>query len=289
VRCVYLHAGLVRSFAGSRPSVGDIACVPGLWADVDYDDTVHRALGLPPDGDTVLRFLAALPLRPSVIVFSGHGFLVWWLFREPFFIDTPRSRGEIATLSVRWQAYLRSRLGYAMDYTADLARLTRPAGVVNRKAAPVLTRVVEKTACRYSRDDFVDIGLPEIEVESRNPTNRANESAFPPARLGAILRGCAWLRHCYRDRQTLSEPEWHAMLGIVGRTVDGDESAQRFSHGHPTYSPTATQKKLSRAVTSAGPRTCAWISAATAGAWCSGCACKALGLRSPLQLGRIED
>ncbi len=293
--CVYTHAGLVRSFAGSRPSANDIACVPGLWADIDVRDPVHAEQHLPPSLDTVRSFLATLPLVPSVIVFTGHGVLAWWLFNEHFFIDTPMQRGEIATLSLRWQASLRERLGYAMDATHDLARLTRPAGVVNRKSAPVATRIVEQNGRRYSLDDFRDVGLPEIDVaspEARGRGHHANDhdAKFPPARLEPILRGCAWLRHCYRDRRMLPEPQWHAMLSIVGRTVDGEASAQSFSEGHPEYTALATRKKLAHALVSPGPSRCAWIDETTGGRWCGGCACKALGLRSPLQLGRmVED
>jgi hypothetical protein len=190
--CVYVHAGLVRFFTGSRPSVNDIACVPGLWADIDVRGPVHAEQHLPPSLDVVRSFLTTLPLAPSVVVFTGHGVLAWWLFNEPFFIDTRVQRGEIARLSVRWQAFLRQRLGYAMDHTADLCRLTRPAGVVNRKSAPVVTRIVEQNARRYSLDDFRDVGLPQIDVASTDGRARGQDAKFPPARLEPIIEGCAW-------------------------------------------------------------------------------------------------
>ncbi len=240
--CVYVHVGLVRSFSGSRPCANDIACVPGLWADVDVRDPVHAEPNLPPSLDVVRSFLATLPLVPSVVVFTGHGLLGWWLFREPFFVDCDADREKIATLSARWQAYLRERLGFAMDATHDLARLTRPAGVVNRKAAPpVATRIVAENERRYSLDDFVDVGLPEI---GATPKHRAIDDAkFPPARLEPIVRGCAWMRHCCEDAAMLSEPDWYAMLGVLGRCEDGARIAHEWSRPYPRYTKRETDRE----------------------------------------------
>src|SRR5262245_40214338 len=78
--CVYVHAGLIRGRpSGDRPAVADIVCLPGLWADLDYADACHRTAGLPPDARFLFAFLERLPLRPSVVVHTGHGLLAWWL------------------------------------------------------------------------------------------------------------------------------------------------------------------------------------------------------------------
>jgi Bifunctional DNA primase/polymerase, N-terminal len=115
----------------------------------------------------------------------------------------------------------------------------------------------------------------------------------PPTitRLKPIIDGCAWLRHTYNDRATLSEGEWYGMLGIVGRTVEGERAAQAFSQGYvprkgrPGYSAERTSKKLAHALASAGPYTCARIATITQNEWCRGCVGRINGIRSPIILG----
>lgn len=286
--CVYVHAGLTRgSFLGTtRPRAEEIDAIPGLWADIDYQDAVHAAPNLPPTLQIVLDFLDAIVLKPTVVVHTGHGVLAWWLFREPWIFEDADSRALAAELSTRWQAYLRGRLGYALDPTSDLARVTRPAGVLNRKAVPVPTSVIWETDRRYSPQDFLDVGLPDVADRLRHG-QAIMDGRFPPARIEPILSGCAWLRHCYNDRVRLPEPEWHAMLSIVGRTVNGSDNAHEFSRGHPDYSLLATEKKLSGAL-QAGPRTCDWIAQTTGGRWCAECPARLIGLKSPIVMGRLE-
>ena len=92
--------------------------------------------------------------------------------------------------------------------------------------------------------------------EQRRRTRAAND-APPP--IEPITAGCGWLRHCRDDAATLREPEWYAMLSIVGRCQDGDRLAHEWSEAHPDYTAGDTDKKLEHALTAAGPRTCAKV------------------------------
>ena len=55
--------------------------IPGLWADLDFEDPAHKAnIAHPPDRESVLGFLMDLPVRPTLMVDSGHGIHGYWLF-----------------------------------------------------------------------------------------------------------------------------------------------------------------------------------------------------------------
>jgi hypothetical protein len=107
------------------------------------------------------------------------------------------------------------------------------------------------------------------------------------AELGPMLAGCSWLRHTRDDAAELREPEWYAMLGLVGRTRAGKQAAHEFSAPHRSYQRAATEKKLQHALTDAGPATCAFI-AEELGQFDTHCAHCAhwRKIESPITLGR---
>lgn len=96
--------------------------------------------------------------------------------------------------------------------------------------------------------------LPEIHAVSNEQLKK-----FPPIDTDAMLGGCAFLRHCKEQPSSVTEPEWFAMLSLVGRAhKDSNESARlahEYSKGHPKYTPEETDKKLQHAL-EGGPRTC---------------------------------
>lgn len=68
--------------------------------------------------------------------------------------------------------------------------------------------------------------------------------------------GCQFLRHCREHPDDVSEPQWYAMLSIVGRLDDGREKVHAYSKDHASYSPVETDRKLDQALEASGPRTC---------------------------------
>lgn len=136
---------------------------------------------------------------------------------------------------------------------------------------------------------LVDLPAAWLAALARKQTPAAAEGRAEPeanAHLPAILEGCAWLRHTQADAATLAEPEWYAMLGIVGRCRDGARAAHAFSKPHPHYKRADTAKKLRHALQDAGPVTCARVAAELGGAdrYCG--TCPAWGtITSPVVLG----
>ena len=110
--------------------------MPGVWADIDIAGAAHKAQDLPPGEADAIALANAVGLAPSIFVRSGFGLQVYWLFREPFVIESDAERQRLKSLSRRFQHSLRLQAkarGWALDPTADLCRVLRIPGTFNRK------------------------------------------------------------------------------------------------------------------------------------------------------------
>jgi len=144
--------------ARTRVSNVTAAGLPGLWADIDVQDPVHRKPGLPPDVDTVLAFLTTLERQPTIIVHSGHGLQAWWLFSTPWVFQQPQDRPQAAALAQWWHSSLSQQFQarqWTLDATHDLARVMRLPGSVNYKAVPTPVQVLKQDGPRLKLEDIL--------------------------------------------------------------------------------------------------------------------------------------
>lgn len=169
---VYFGLGLRRERLEKkqRGSVEHVIAIPGLWADIDVRGAAHTGTRLPPTEDAARELLKDFPLSPTIVVNSGHGFQVWWLFKELWRFDTDEERQQAQALSRNFQATLQElarRHGWRIDPTPDLARILRLPGTWNRKLQPARVRIskMDKTR-RYSPTDFDEYLLAEIPQRS---------------------------------------------------------------------------------------------------------------------------
>ncbi len=293
--------GTVR---GCRESV---SALPAVWADVDVAGDTHSSGTLPPTRSAALKLLEAVPAAPSIVVWTGGGFHVYWLLREPWVLETPEERADAERLvrRVQWALQKEARVhGWQIDHTADLGRLLRLPGTLNHKALkplpvtiehfPLVAAPGESADWRYDPSDFDLLEEPPSRDRGERPwragRGRRDERQWQPADFRQVYKGCGWIRHCYEDRTTLPEPEWYAALSIIGRCAtpdaDGRRLAHRISRDHPGYSVRKTDDKLDHALDSGGPRTCRDV-AHERGALDAHCRrCPHFGkIRSPISLG----
>ena len=136
---VYVMASLQP--AGLSPQQRGLAATAtalcGLWLDVDIAGDGHSSQPYPPTKEAALEILYndSLP-APTWLIHSGGGFHAWWIFVEPWVLESDAERQQAAKLSEDWQALYRRRaqaLGYTVDSTHDLTRVLRVPGTFNRK------------------------------------------------------------------------------------------------------------------------------------------------------------
>lgn len=149
---------LGRPPESARIKSDEVVALPGFFADLDcsphpskvhFDSKEHAG-----------RFLASLPLAPTVTVDSGGGIHAWWLLKEPWLFEAPEERRRAERLEYGWTSYLRNRaleIGVrdGVDHVKDLARVLRYPGTRNFKyksPRPVAIRSVGGP--RYNPSDF---------------------------------------------------------------------------------------------------------------------------------------
>jgi hypothetical protein len=127
--------------------------------------------------------------------------------------------------------------------------------------------------------DFLQLLVPIMEVQKASTATVRNEAQFEQ-----IAAECSFVRRCRDDAATLSEPEWYAALSIIGHCERSSELVHQLSKPHPGYNAAECDAKLSHAVESARPRTCANIENSLGHTGCKTCPNRGL-VRSPIVLG----
>jgi len=221
--------------------------IPCLWVEIDLTD--KKGADIPEDEKKeILRQLNDFPLKPTFVINSGGGLHVYWKLK------TPLSKSEIP-LAENLLKKLAFYFG-ADKSSTDASHNLRLPGTLNIKLkykTPRKVTVVEAhPENEYSPDDFEAL-LPQAE-EPHHSEERQNHQE-KNERLNQILE-CEFLKHCDCDRDTLSEPEWYAMVSILARETGGPDLIHDLSRGYPKYSPGETNKKILHALNDTGPATC---------------------------------
>lgn len=118
--------------SGARGKITDCLSLGAFWLDVDRLGPGHAATNLPKDEDDLLRILAVGP-DPSMIVDSGGGWHVYWVFEKHLRID---DTALISERSMRFQTrYIQhaAKLGWHLDQTGNLDRVLRVPNTLNHK------------------------------------------------------------------------------------------------------------------------------------------------------------
>lgn len=152
---IYIGCGWTDQDFGRklRAKSNQIIAIPGLWTDIDVGSE-HKKQNLPATIEDARKLLAQITPIPTLVVKSGHGMHMWWLFSQPWTFTNDDDRKLAQQLSNAWQAYIRAHFkiaGWDLDGTADLSRVLRPAGTTNYKNpdAPVPVEVLYAGDDRY--------------------------------------------------------------------------------------------------------------------------------------------
>ena len=291
---LYFGVGLQRQdrvLQGSkRGTERDVVALPGLWMDLDCDQG-SESKNLP-TRERALQFLDWLPFgSPSILVNSGGGFHAYFLFREPLFIRSSSDLAYAKALSHGFQSAVigwGNRHGYALDLTADLARVLRVPGTVNLKTdQPRSVEIVRCSPIRYDPVDFLPY-LPKISTSYR--PNQGRSPAVNPGsdNFEIAYRNCHWLQHCWTDAAALKEPEWWGLITLLSRCEDGERLAHEISKPCPGYSWQETAGKYDQALKLPNPYGCKKIGDMTASAYCSGCPYQGK-ITSPLDIAWVLE
>lgn len=237
---VYFGLGLRQEqLADGRGESPDVLGIPGFWMEIDLRHPVHRKRNLPETIDEVLALVQeALPLKPSVIIFSGYGIHVYWLFRELWLFEDDSERQAAYHLLHRLQATIQgmARLHtWDIDSTFDLARVLRIPGTYNRKIPdePKLVTILEAhDDRRYNPYDFAEYLIKVDETTYQQTPRETFDGELPPIELHT-LKIPTWLNTLIRYAEDVnaakpypsrSEALFDAVQGLIKAGVDDQTS-----------------------------------------------------------------
>ncbi|MCL5742986.1 MAG: hypothetical protein M1541_03520, partial [Acidobacteria bacterium] len=75
--------------------------IVGLWSDIDIADAVHKKKNLAPSTEQAMTVLFP-EFPPSVLIHSGGGLQAWWLFKEPWTLESEAETTKAGALATRW-------------------------------------------------------------------------------------------------------------------------------------------------------------------------------------------
>lgn len=259
-----------------------------LWADVDCGEGKPYATQL--DGaEHVTNFIRSSGLPPPVFVGSGNGLHLYFPLEKVLLPE--EWRRYAAGLAKLFAAH-----GLQVDTTrtCDLSSVLRTPGTHHRKSG-VKEVIAGPLQGPYPLQLFERLlngtTLPVLWKDGRTPplvparpTSEWLGGIYEerPASAARVARSCRQIHRLWEQPGAVSEPIWHAALGVFAHCDDGRDFAHECSapewHG-------AIDDKLDR-LESFGPTTCAKFAGLNA-AGCVGC--KYAGrITSPVQLGRDD-
>ena len=234
--------------------------------------------------DVVLHELG-LPHDKVGLVDSGNG--VHILIQLPYFIEDvsyfKANRVYYKALCGRINLALFSAglKGSADPSVFSAARLLRLPLTENRKPnKPVKKCVLINGHIEPLNVDLISLAdMPSVS-EGDHIHPRAY-GRFPDPDTEAVQEKCPFIKYTKENQEKVSEPQWYAMLSIVGRLENGDKLVHEYSQEYSGYHPDTTDFKLEHALEASGPRTCEnidtlWDGCKSCPQWCK--------ISSPIQL-----
>ena len=226
-----------------------------------------------------------LPKDKIGIVYSGNGVHLLIGLRtaitDPSYLRNNKPYYRALCGRINTALFAKGLKGQADPVVFSEARLLRLPFTENRKEGKTSTQcqLINRTIVPLDMDLFALADLPQVgEGDHIHPRAMLR---MPKPDREAVEAGCGFLQHCRANQATLSEPEWYAMLSIVGRFDQGEKLVHDYSKGHPQYDERVTDEKLKHALEAAGPRTCNNISNMYAG--CASCPHRGK-ITSPIQI-----
>jgi hypothetical protein len=214
---VYVGIGLAgKDYGPAHRCVSDqITGIAGIGADFDLASEAHSKKALP---KTVQQAASIIPpaFAPTIIVATGNGVHVWWLFKEPYIFESDEERNEVQRVVARFHTMVRlnaAKFGWDYDRLSDLARVLRVPGTRNYKdpANPKPVVVLSHSDRRYNLSDIEELldeaGIPDPEAQERAAREWAERFADKPLTIDLSARIPdetlnAWMTHDMRFRNT---------------------------------------------------------------------------------------
>jgi hypothetical protein len=242
------------------------------------------------------KFIKDTGLPMPMVVHSGNGLHTYWTFESE--VD-PADWKPVADLVKAVALAMEFHLDPAV--TGDSARILRPVGTRNHKNGNVVKLLIDKPnttldairAALAPHQSKLNLPLPMAHPVSYQRSASSSKlldalavrQDSAPAVSAVVEAKCQQIAWAVKNADQVPEPLWYTLIGVAAYCQEPEETAIRWSAGHPTFDETTTINKLNQ-----------WMSSTTGPATCSkflmdrpsGCkGCKFSGkITTPAQLGK---
>ena len=199
------------------------------------------------------------------VVFSGHGIqlhvLIESAIQSTSYFKEKRELYKVIASKINYDLKAAGLKGSCDTSVFSASRLMRMPGTINRKPnkEDVLSYVVQ--AHMEFQGFSLETACGAEDITAKHQIHVNAYSKFPTPDTKGVQKGCEFLKWCKNNQSEVSEPQWYAMLSIVGRLKNGDSLVHEYSKNHPDYNEINTTFKTEQAIASAGPRTCEGVDA----------------------------
>jgi hypothetical protein len=222
---VYLHVSALASAPppGKRGTAATASMLAALWLDLDVSGGPADRKSGAPSLDAAIELCHRIA-TPTLLVSSGYGLHAWWVFTEPWLLDSPEARLAATDLAKRWEVAHRRELAGAwkLDAIGDLARLMRLPGTTNHKgnlSAPVT--LLPHRGESIPRTTLIEAAEARTAGLTLTPAAKARETAglveggempaaddVPLSRIKALCEADAAFARTWTRKRSLSSDEF---------------------------------------------------------------------------------
>ena len=195
---------------------------PGIGLDIDIFNpkhpSAHKAKNLPTSFEEAFVLIKHLP-EPSILVFTGNGYQVFWLLEKPLILESRWQRDQLTKLTKAFQEPLiadAAARGWQLDSVHNLTRIWRAPGFVNQKSGIMAELEYCDPSVRYRPQD---LGLSLPKKQHGNKRDNGNFSPQSPEALDPELKEiCDALKRVGKN---------HTWYGAVQAILKGESMAER--------------------------------------------------------------
>lgn len=311
---VYFALGSVKDVDAKRKRhASNIDRLRAFWFDIDVKADPKCYPTRREAAEQLRRFCKTYGMPKPYVVNSGGGLHVYWPMTTS--IDSDQWQHYASILKALTKAD-----GILVDQsrTADRASVLRPVGTYNykqdepREVELVMSGVVstpkqllasiaragegiEVAEHKVSRvettapDALASAAVPEHLRNAAPDINTAAATGIPEgytkANAKKVVRACQQLTRHIKEPESISEPEWYAMVGCLRHAERGPDAVHLVSKQYPGYDFDETEEKIAQhEAAGIGPTLCTTFENHNPSG-CNGCPFKGK-VKTPLILGR---
>ena len=221
-----------------RCKAEEISGIPAAWIDVDILDPVHSKTNLPETALKAMEVIEGFPLKPTIIVHSGHGYQFWWVFKKFISFNNARNHEDAADLLHQFTWTMRDAarsMGYDLDMTFDLSRVFRIPGGQNFKDTPPLPVTMEHCGTNFCTPSELKAAIDTFRLMLGNDATPIGDRKRTVATVATAMQGNVFtldpMAEPPKDKFDMLmelEPKFVASWTRKAKFPSGDESPSAY-------------------------------------------------------------